>query len=147
MKIRPHWTRTVFSFLFFAFLLLLLLYLGLGSKAFPPKKEDWLLLSIWFIGSGAFLGLSLSSSYYYYDKKGLYYKSFRKLYFYPFQDILYIDQPRAQKSSVLIFVTKTGKKITLTLDRKKEILQVLLKRCPTLLEKEEILLRFPNIRP
>jgi len=147
MKIYPNMKKTLLIFLGFSILILFVFYATFGgSFTWPPKTSDYILFAGWFIITAVYFVITLRMGYYTLEKDALYQRRLTKEFCYPYKEIIYIDEEWSRKNKILFFVTDRGTSIYLIMDKKQVLLEEMLKRCPKLLNKEEVQIRFPNVK-
>lgn len=70
---------------------------------------------------------------------------FKKL-FYPYKEIVYIDEEKSENGHNLVVYTKSGRCVYIPLDRKKILFEEMKKRCKDVLPKDEFMRKYPNIK-
>ena len=92
------------------------------------------------------LVLSLTRNFYVVEKKYLVVVKGTKNMFYNYEDVVYIDKAQTEKKKTLTFCTKQGHIRYLPFDKDGKIYQVFLNKCHNLLEKEELIRKYPGIK-
>ncbi|MFA6675924.1 MAG: hypothetical protein WCS49_03535, partial [Bacilli bacterium] len=70
----------------------------------------------------------------------------KKIFKYPYSDILWLDESKGEKNGTVTFVLKTGHIVYLISDNEGLVYKAVLENSKNLLPKEEIIHRFPGIK-
>lgn len=108
--------------------------------------RQWLIIGVFLVSSIIILILTLTRYFYVIEKKNLVVVKFRRELFYPYSEIIYIDQNPKKKASTITIVMKTGQSIYLVPDKNNKIYEALQKNCNHLLDKQEVMNKFPQIK-
>ncbi len=107
----------------------------------PEEKIEtfhYILLAIWTIPAIAIYWFSISHSSLYLDEKELLHQQFHRIIRIPYQNIAYIDEELSRKKRNIYMITYDKKPIVITMDRKKVLLDEMLKRCKNRLPVSEL---------
>ncbi len=116
---------------------------------FLSKEWDyrqWLIIGVFLISSTLILIFSLRTYYYVIEKRELVVIKFKRELVYPYSEISYIDQNQKRKNSTITIIMKNGQTIYLIPDKKNQVYESLEKNCDNLLDKQELINKFPHIK-
>ncbi len=150
-KIKPSHKYTYITFFILFCALTLLLWTIVGTKPWLNNYTDYIKERLWveltYISS-AFLvnliGVIIYRIKVYYvvdDKKIIRYGRVERQYFY--NDIIYVDDEYTSKHNDALIYLNTGKWINLTLDSKRELLELIKDKSP-LMKKDDFILKYPE---
>lgn len=88
--------------------------------------------------------VTIKTTYYVFDKKYFIFKRWGKSLYYTYNDIVYIDQSKGEKTKTLGFFTNKGHTIYLTCDNKGELYNIVLDSCKNLLTYEALKKKYPK---
>lgn len=147
MRIFPNMKKTLIMFSVISLIILVLFYFYIdGSFTWPLPTKDYILFGGWLIITLVYLFITIRFGYYTLEKKALLQRRLTKEYMYEYNHIIYIDEEWSRKNKILLFVTDRGNTIYLIMDKKQVLLDEMLVRCKNLIDKETLLIKFPNIR-
>lgn len=98
----------------------------------------YILLALWTIPAIAIYLFSVSRSSLYLDEKELLHQQFSRTIRIPYRSIAYIDEELSRKKRNLYMINYDKKPIVITMDRKKVLLDEMLKRCQNRLPVSEL---------
>ena len=108
--------------------------------------RQWLIIGVFLVSSILILIFSLRTYFYVIEKRELVVVKFKRALVYPYSEIIYIDQGRKRKNSTITIVMKSGQTIYLIPDKKNQVYDSLEKNCDHLLDKQEVINKFPRIK-
>ena len=108
--------------------------------------RQWLIIGVFLVSSILILIFSLRTYFYVIEKRELVVVKFKRELVYPYSEIIYIDQNQKRKRSTITIVMKSGQIIYLIPDNKNQVYESLQKNCDDLLDKQEIMNKFPRIK-
>jgi len=126
-------------------LISIIFYLIVGIK-FPPTLNHYLTVGGWTIITAIYLIFGYKNSYYELTKHEIVHHKGSNILYYKFDDIIYIDKVYSGKKLSIRFFTRIGDERYLAHDPKKKVYNTMLERCTNLIDKEELLRRFPKIK-
>lgn len=85
-------------------------------------------------------------SYYVFTPNGLVFQKYTKKVFYPYKEIIYIDDVRSRKENKVYIYMVSGSEAILSGDTNKVLLSQLLFRCENMLSRNDFLRKYPNKR-
>lgn len=148
MKLKISYKKTALTFLFSTLFCGVLIFLVCIS-IFLDTPWDWrqpVIITVWLISAIIFYVWTITSNYYELTKKYVKVIRYKKEYIYYFNEIIYIDVEKSRKRKTITFVTSRGDVKYLNFDQKNILLDALIEGCHNLLEKEELMRKFPNIK-
>ena len=89
---------------------------------------------------------ALNGYYYIIEKDRLVVKKFNKVLFFPYKDIVYIDEEESLKSKIVTFITNKGDVIYLNFDKKGILFETLVNKCKNVTSKEEAKRKYPKAK-
>ena len=150
-KIRPSHKYTYLTFLILFVALTFLLWAIFGTKPWFMEYRDYIKERLWvellYIGISflvCFVGFLIYYLKVYYlvdDKMIVRLGSKRREYF--FNDIIYLDEEYTSKHNDMLIYINTGKWVNLTMDPRKELLNIIKDKCH-LLNKDDFILKYPD---
>ena len=108
--------------------------------------RQWLIIGVFLASSILILIFSLRTYFYVIKKRELIVIKFKRELVYPYSEIIYIDQNQKRKRSTITIVMKSGQIIYLIPDNKNQVYESLQKNCDDLLDKQEVMNKFPRIK-
>jgi len=108
--------------------------------------RQWLIIGVFLASSILILIFSLRTYFYVIEKRELIVIKFKRELVYPYSEIIYIDQNQKRKRSTITIVMKSGQIIYLIPDNKNQVYKSLQKNCDDLLDKQEVMNKFPRIK-
>lgn len=108
--------------------------------------RQWLIIGVFLASSLLILIFSLRTYFYVIEKRELVVVKFKRELIYPYSEIIYIDQNQKRKRSTITIVMKSGQIIYLIPDNKNQVYESLQKNCDDLLDKQEVMNKFPRIK-
>lgn len=108
--------------------------------------RQWLIIGVFLASSILILIFSLRTYFYVIEKRELIVIKFKRELVYPYSEIIYIDQNQKRKKSTITIVMKSGQIIYLIPDNKNQVYESLQKNCDDLLDKQEVMNKFPRIK-
>ncbi|HPY79581.1 MAG TPA: hypothetical protein PLY58_02585 [Bacilli bacterium] len=108
--------------------------------------RQWLIIGVFLGMSIVIFILTISTYFYVIEKDQLVVVKFRRGLFYPYSDILYIEQNPNKKEATITIVMKSGQSIYLIPDKVNKLFEALEKNCKNLMSKEDVKNRFPRIK-
>lgn len=108
--------------------------------------RQWLIIGVFLASSILILIFSLRTYFYVIEKRELIVIKFKRELVYPYSKIIYIDQNQKRKRSTITIVMKSGQIIYLIPDNKNQVYESLQKNCDDLLDKQEVMNKFPRIK-
>ncbi|HKM10292.1 MAG: hypothetical protein PHI75_02590 [Bacilli bacterium] len=108
--------------------------------------RQWLIIGVFLASSILILIFSLRTYFYVIEKRELIVIKFKRELVYPYSEIIYIDQNQKRKRSTITIVMKSGQIIYLIPDNKNQVYESLQKNCDDLLDKQEVMNKFPRIK-
>ena len=150
-KIRPSHKFTYLTFLILFVALTFLLWAIFGTKPwfmeYQSYARDRLWIELTYIGV-SFLVCAIGAFIYRYkvyylvdNKKIVRFGSKEREYF--FNDIIYLDEEYTSKHNDMLIYINSGKWVSLTMDPKKELYEIIKKKC-RLLDKDTFILKYPE---
>ncbi|MDY0214254.1 MAG: hypothetical protein RBS24_01795 [Bacilli bacterium] len=127
------------------FLVAIIFYLIMGIT-FPPTLYHYLAVGIWTITTIIYLIFGYKSSYYEIGKHELIHHKGKQVLYYPYKDIIYIDENYSSKKLSIRFVTRKGDERYLAHDPQKLVYQAMLAKVEPYWSIEEINKAFPKLK-
>ena len=145
LKINPWRIIGIFgvAFLVFEAIFYFTFQGAVNSQLWPLDKSFFYYTPILLVATAIFCFVSLTQTYYEIDGAVFTHYKMGKVVEYTFSNIIYIDQEFSVKKRMMRFFTRDGREHILIFDRKAELYEVALKKCP-LISKEEFERRFPD---
>jgi len=145
-KYRPNHRYTYITFFILLCALEFLLWAICGTKPWLATTSPWWVNLIYTGAAILCIGTAtliyVKKVYYLVDDKAIY-RHGRETKQYNFKEIVYIDEEYANKHIEVKMYLSRGLWVLLTLDKKKEILQLIKKKSP-LLNYEEFVFKYPK---
>lgn len=147
MKLKPSALRIFIYFLITSLILLLVLISMCFTIFFfqPWDYKQWVILGFWLALSIVFLILLLKNYYYKVEDKYFSLTKFNKETCYGYSDIFYIDIEYSSKHSSILIITSKGEAKYFVKDKENKLLDILIKNCKNVLDKETLLRTFPHL--
>ncbi len=146
LKVSPWRIIKIFLLAYVVFeIIFYLSFQGANGGFWPLDNSFYYYTPILFVATGVFCYISLTQTYYEIDGATFIHSKMGKVVEYTFNNILYIDEEFSVQKKMMRFYTKDGKEHVLMFDKKGELYQTALEKCP-LISKEEFQRRFPNIK-
>jgi hypothetical protein len=108
--------------------------------------RQWLIIGVFLVSSILILIFSLRTYFYVIEKHELVVVKFKRELVYPYSEIIYIDQNQKRKNSTITMVMKSGQIIYLIPDKNNQVYQSLENNCDNLLDKQEVIYKYPRIK-
>jgi MFS family permease len=108
--------------------------------------RQWLIIGVFLVSSILILIFSLRTYFYVIEKRELVVVKFKRELVYPYSEIIYIDQNQKRKNSTITIVMKSGQTIYLIPDKGNQVYESFQKNCDHLLDKQEVINKFPRIK-
>lgn len=124
----------IFSFLFPIFL------------DWPWDFRQYIIIFLWLISSVVFYIISILYNFYIIESKCIIVHRFKKVLYYYFNDIIYIDKQYSEKHKMILFVTNKKDVRYLVFDSKKLVYQTMLEKCHNLLTYEQLIAKYGEIK-
>lgn len=124
----------IFSFLFPIFL------------DWPWDFRQYIIIFLWLISSVVFYIISILYNFYIIESKCIIVHRFKKVLYYYFNDIVYIDKQYSEKHKMILFVTNKKDVRYLVFDSKKLVYQTMLEKCHNLLTYEQLIAKYGEIK-
>jgi hypothetical protein len=138
MKIRQDKTKNSIIFYLLVIAVDLIYWFGFVGPHLDVDFMHYVIIGVWTIPAVTLYTICLIRSQVILNEKEMIQKQpFRELHI-PYDDIVYIDKERALHSKNIFLVHKNKYPIVITMDKKKVLLEELLKRCHHLRPVEEL---------
>lgn len=148
MKIWPSFQKTLLlALVIFLFSAVIVFTSCINLFLFEEwDYRQWLIIGVFLASSILILIFSLRTYFYVIEKRELIVIKFKRELVYPYSEIIYIDQNQKRKKSTITIVMKSGQIIYLIPDNKNQVYESLQKNCDDLLDKQEVMNKFPRIK-
>jgi uncharacterized membrane protein YcjF (UPF0283 family) len=148
MKIWPSFQKTLLlALVIFLFSAVIVFTSCINLFLFEEwDYRQWLIIGVFLASSILILIFSLRTYFYVIEKRELIVIKFKRELVYPYSEIIYIDQNQKRKRSTITIVMKSGQIIYLIPDNKNQVYESLQKNCDDLLDKQEVMNKFPRIK-
>lgn len=148
MKVWPSFKKTLFlSLVIFLFSAGIVFTSCINLFLFEEwDYRQWLIIGVFLASSIIILIFSLRTYFYVIEKRELVVVKFKREFVYPYSEIIYIDQNQKRKNSTITIIMKSGQSIYLIADNKNQVYEALRKNCNDLLNKQEVMDKFPRIK-
>lgn len=117
-----------------------------GKPLFPPAPIHYIIIAIWVPLTIFYIIYAYKSNYYTLTKHALNHHKGRNTLIYNFKEIVYIDEAYSSKKGSIKFFTSKGDERYILHDKKREVYNIMLKRCNNTLSKEQFLQNYPKIK-
>ena len=127
-----------------ACILISLLTNYLQNGVFGFLTLDYILIAILTGITIFFIFFTKYRAYYLLTPNGLVVQKYTKKVFYPYKDVVYIDDIRSRKEKKVYLYFVKGSEAILSSDKQNQLLSQLLLRCENTLTRVDFLKKFPN---
>lgn len=128
------------------YLLVSIIFYLITGITFPPTLYHYLVLLIWTVTTVIYLIIGYKNSYYEITKHEIVHHKGRNTLYYPFKDIIYIDEAYSEKKLSIRFVTRKGDERYLAHDPKKLIYKAMKEKVEKYWSLDEIKKQFPSLK-